>query len=157
MRTFIIAVALFAFSVPLAGAQQSRPDTEAGRYVLKRVDDGFLRVERESGATSLCAKRDARWVCEAVADDRAVLEEEIDRLVRENGELAREIGRLKNRIARLEDGQAPKRSPGRSDDEQPLFDVPTNKDVDRAMESFDRMMRRLLDTMKEYREDQGSF
>jgi len=154
MRTVIFAVALLALSVPIAGAQQARPDSEAGRNILKKVEDGFLRVERESGATSLCRQRDARWVCEAVADDRVALEEEVDRLVRENGELAREIGRLKERIARLEGG-----SVSRSDDEQPLFDVPTNKDVDRAMESFDKMMRRLLDTMKELREDydQGTF
>ncbi len=144
----VLAVASTA-GAQTGGVTTDRPDTEGGRYVLRRMDDGLMRMDRETGAISYCRKRAESWVCEAVADDREAMEAEITRLVEDNAELAREIGRLKNRIARLEGrGEKP-----RTDGQSPESDVPSDEEIDRVMETFEKFMRRFMDMAQELRKE----
>lgn len=160
LRILATLAVLLATSLGVA-AQDSLPDTEAGRYILRPVDDGLMRVDRETGATSFCRKRETAWVCEAVADDRVVLEDEIARLSQDNSELARKIGRLQQRIARLEAGgpksdarPAPEsQKKGKSDKERPGLGLPDDKDIDQVVKTFESMMRRFLDMVRDLRDD----
>lgn len=145
------------FAIVLAGpaaAQSAAPDTEGGRYVLRRVDDGLMRMDRETGATSLCRKRGSGWACEAVADDREALEEEIARLSRENAELAVEIGRLREQLA---NAPAPRDLPGEAEPDaggggERTLRLPTDEEIDEVARTFESMMRRFMDSMKALRE-----
>lgn len=162
MRLSIIcALISIALALP-AAAQTVAPDTEGGRYALRRVDDGLLRVDRETGATSLCRKRASGWACEAVADDREALEEEIARLSRENAELAIEIGRLQERLAVLD---PPRDLPIRPEQDQGdggdgttggggerTLRLPTDEEIDEVARTFESMMRRFMESMKTLRE-----
>ncbi|TCT09174.1 hypothetical protein EDC22_10720 [Tepidamorphus gemmatus] len=161
LSTFCALVAII-IACP-AAAQSAPPDTEGGRYVLRRVDDGLMRVDRQTGATSLCRKRGSGWACEAVADDREALEEEIARLSRENAELAMEIGRLREQLAKV---QAPRDLPGQAqpgagggaapgDDGasgERTLRLPTDEEIDEVARTFESMMRRFMDSMKALRE-----
>ncbi|MCT8970672.1 hypothetical protein [Microbaculum marinisediminis] len=160
MKRILIAAVVLLVAVPGAYAQGAdRPDTEGDRYVLRRVDDGLMRLDRETGDTSFCRKRGGSWVCEAVADDREALEAEINRLVEDNGELAREIGRLKQRIARLEgrdtepegdrDGTGP-------DAKSTEPEVPSDEELDKVFRTFEKVMRRFMDMARDLREDYES-
>lgn len=164
-RTLIAAVCLPALGLPLA-AQTVQPDTEGGRFILRRVDDGLMRVDRSTGTTSFCRKRDAGWTCQLVADDREALEGEIARLSRENSELAIEIGRLRERIAVLEarqdgeretmpavppSGEEPKAG-GEGESGERTLRLPSDQEIDQVMKTFESMMRRFLDSMKILRE-----
>jgi hypothetical protein len=51
-----------------------------GRYTFNRVDGGLLRLDRHSGEVAFCTPNTTGWVCEAVTQDRAALEQEIARL-----------------------------------------------------------------------------
>ncbi|MEJ8570984.1 hypothetical protein [Microbaculum marinum] len=163
MRRILMVLTVCVATAP-ALAQETVPDTEGGQYILRRVDGGLMRVDRETGMTSFCRKRDAAWVCEVVADDRVALEEEIERLSSDNSKLAIEIGRLKDRIdmleARLEETpQAgpeagdPKAGDPKAGDDQSAFDFPSDEEMDQVMKSFESMMHRFLDMMRDLREE----
>lgn len=156
----LTAMLVILFAVPLAGAQAiDQPDTEGGRYILRKVESGLMRVDRETGSTSFCRKRDNTWTCELVADDRAALEDEIARLAGDNSELAREIGRLKKRIARLESGapamepETPRSQGEDGEKEAPYLDLPSDEEIDQVMQTFQMMMRRFFDMVRGLRED----
>jgi len=160
MFRILAFIAVLLLPPAVAVAQETLPDTEAERFILRRVDGGLMRIDRETGETSFCRKRNKAWTCEIVADDRVALEEEIARLSEDNSELAREIGRLKERIARLETGAAPADKPkkpapgdGNADEERPALDLPSDKEIDQVMKTFESMMRRFLDMVRDLRDE----
>ena len=51
----------------------------------------MLRLDKQTGAVSLCTSRAGSWVCRSIADDRLALENEIDRLSEENQRLKDEL------------------------------------------------------------------
>ena len=42
------------------------------RYLITEVEDGILKVDRQTGEVTLCRSRGGQWVCELVPDERAV-------------------------------------------------------------------------------------
>jgi hypothetical protein len=73
-------------------APTAPPDgSEDPRFSFHRVQDGYLRLDARTGLVSLCSRRQVGWACQAVPDDRTVLESEIARLQSENGALKREL------------------------------------------------------------------
>lgn len=81
------AVFTVVFATLAAVAAASGDAAEAPRYTMTPTPDGVLRLDTQTGAMSHCLVRNAHWVCESVADDRLALQEEIDRLTRENSRL----------------------------------------------------------------------
>ena len=88
-----IAFAAAVLSLPAlpAAAQNGAPDSEGGRYTFNRVDDGYLRLDQQTGQVSLCNRRSVGWACYPVPDERAALEEEIARLQKDNAALKKEM------------------------------------------------------------------
>src|ERR1700685_1998942 len=72
-------------------AEGVTPDNEGGRYAFSKQADGVLRLDKQTGDVSLCTQRTVGWACQAAPDDRAVLEDEIARLRRENAALKKDI------------------------------------------------------------------
>ena len=50
------------------------------RFSFNRVDDGFLRLDNQTGQVAFCSPPAVGWACQAVPEDRAALEKEIARL-----------------------------------------------------------------------------
>lgn len=109
--------------VLLAGG--SAIHAQEGRYVMQRSDDGFVRLDTETGEMSLCRKQDEQFVCRMSADDRRALEAE--------------ISLLEERIAKLE-ADGPDRRDG----------LPSEDEIDRTMGIMENMMRRFLGVIKEF-------
>ncbi len=80
-------VSILAQGIPTLAAEPAQPP----RYSLLPAGEGFLRLDGLTGAVSHCLVRNAHWVCESVADDRLALQEEIDRLARENAALKQQL------------------------------------------------------------------
>src|SRR5947207_1773802 len=83
--------------------EDSQPSSQ-GRYSFSRVDNGFLRLDNESGQIAYCSPRPVGWACEAVAVDRAPLEIEIASVQKEVASLKKldkEIVQLQDEVASL--------------------------------------------------------
>lgn len=104
-------IALLGLSLAVSQAAAGRlvaaeaGDPKQPRYTLTPAGEGFLRLDSVTGAVSHCLVRRAHWVCESVADDRLALQEEIDRLGRENAALKARLAEEK--VARPEEKTPP--------------------------------------------------
>jgi len=58
----------------------SAPSVQSPRFGFQRVDGGFLRFDYHSGKVAYCASRGENWGCEAVPEERATVEKEVERL-----------------------------------------------------------------------------
>ena len=113
---------------------------ESGRYVLKDVDGGFIRLDTATGTISHCRSSDDYWRCELVADAQDALEREIGRLAEENVA-------LKQRLAELDaELQAQRGTDG-------VLELPSAEDLDRAMGFIERFMRGLIDFARSLSQD----
>lgn len=109
----------------LAIGAYSKPELLAAgnsetRYVMKETKDGFLRMDTTTGHVSLCHEKANSWVCEAVADDREALENEIARLDKRIGVLKRHIKKSKTNH----------------------FNFPSDEEVDEVLGFFERFIKR---------------
>ncbi len=129
------------------GSTSSKPDIP-GRFEMERTEDGYVRLDTQTGAISLCHRKYSGWACEAVPDDRIALEDEIHRLDTENKFLRDQVGQL------VETGDGEK--PGAEEDRNRIvIELPTKEDVlesvDQAGEFLDEVMNRfqiMLESMK---------
>ena len=155
----VVTVLTASAAVAAPPADTDRPD-RPGRYILQPVDGGVLRMDTESGAMSLCVKRSAAVTCEPVPDERSG-QKEFERLGSENRELKADIKRLEEQMG-LGDKPAVPGSPGgqaggqaggppaadKPDGERPVnrsskFNLPTEQDIDQALNYVERMMKKL--------------
>ncbi len=145
---------LTALLVPLVllAVYNARADSEGsqtgesgapGRYEMKRTEDGYIRLDTQTGAMSICHRANSGWLCEAVPDDRLALEEEITRLDEENRQL-RELAESQN----VGDETTGNRF---------VFELPTEKELmesaDRASELMNDMMERFQALIQEMRKE----
>lgn len=150
MRTPHILFSLCALLL-LIGAAPEREEA-GGRYQITPAEGGaFLRLDTQTGAVSVCQRRDGKWGCEAVADDRRALQGEISRLEGENKELQGTVKRLQELLALPDPGNPEKRA-GRSG---PRFQVPSEEEVDRAMDYVERMVRKFRDRLRTFKDNDG--
>ena len=89
-KSFAVVMTGFCLLAP-AWADDAMPENSEGRYTFDKVPEGFLRLDMQTGEVSVCSQHTVGWVCQAVPEDRAVLESEIARLRRENALLKKDI------------------------------------------------------------------
>lgn len=116
-RASIAAVVILACAASGASAQTN----DSWRFRMQKVEEGFLRLDAQTGQVSLCRSRAGGWACETAADDRAALEAEIKR--------------LSGRVAMLERQTKDQAPPNQ-------FRMPTDAEVDQMMSFFERVMKR---------------
>ncbi|MBO6553744.1 MAG: hypothetical protein JJ926_15045 [Roseitalea sp.] len=75
MRAMIIGGSLAALTV-MAGPVVA----DAGRYVMEPTEDGFVRMDTETGEMSVCALEGDEVVCRLGADERAAFFDALDAL-----------------------------------------------------------------------------
>jgi hypothetical protein len=140
-KSFAVFVTSFCLIVP-ALAEEPTPDNGEGRYTFNKVSDGFLRLDAQTGEVSVCSQRTVGWACQAVPEDRTILENEIARLRHENAALKKDI------LARglpLPTGTLPEPPVIRDGEHMPQ--VGDNSDLDRMMSFVGRVWHRLVDAI----------
>jgi hypothetical protein len=148
----LAGLALAARPMPAAaqsGDRSGRMTDDNGRYTLKQIGDKFIRLDSRTGAVSQCTSGAVGWTCNAVPDERAALESEIERLQKENAALKQSL------LGKGIDPQKPAIT-GRKDDPSSSANeprLPTDADIDRAMAFMKKVWRRLVEMMADMQRD----
>jgi hypothetical protein len=136
----IAALVLTASAFAEEAATRETPQAGEARYSFHKVDDGFLRLDTQTGEVALCGRQAVGWACLAAPEDRAVFENEIARLRRDNAALKQD---LLSHGLKLPPGTLPEPLP--SDDGKNLtLRLPDQADFDRAVALVGRLWHRLV-------------
>jgi len=147
-----ISAAALLMAIALAGPAAA--EEKAARYTMSPTEGGFLRLDTVTGAVSFCSRRNADWLCTPVADDTAKQQQqaELDRLKSRNAELEAEVKRLDDLSG---PGAKPEGETHAERGPMPKLQLPTEQDVDKAMDYLSRMYRKFRDKLKEFDETDG--
>ena len=139
--TAFLRAASLAGAVALLSGGAGRADAQDanGRYSMAPTTDGYLKLDSRTGAVTHCQREGAAYRCTLVPDERNALQDEIDRLSRENAQ-------LKDRLAAAGGNSA---SPPPAAGAPPPSSLPSEEEVDRALSLMERFLRRFRDVMKE--------
>ena len=86
MRTKVTLEVLCAAAPMLFSAGAIAQDAN-GRFTMTPTPEGFLKLDSRTGVVSQCLRQGPNYECRLIPDERAALQDEIDRLTRENAEL----------------------------------------------------------------------
>ena len=118
------------------------PPLGDARYSFHKVQDGFLRLDTQTGEVALCGSQPVGWACVTAPEDRTVLENEIGRLRRDNAALKQEL--LAHGLT-LPPGTEPEPPP--TNEPQVVIRLPDSADVDRMVAMAGKLWRRFLDAI----------
>ncbi|MCL4768284.1 MAG: hypothetical protein KJZ80_18850 [Hyphomicrobiaceae bacterium] len=138
MRALFFAIPAIA-AVGL-GAAVAASQERQGRYAMSPAENGFARLDTETGAMSLCSRRDGKWVCELMEDEAKTLREEVERL-------RAEVQRLEEQAALAD------RTPGegpRAERPGTKLELPSEEDIDKALDYVERIFRKFRDRIREF-------
>ena len=159
-RKLLITSGIFAAPIAasiVASAPVIAQQKAAGRYTMHQTDDGMLRLDTQTGAVSLCSRADDTWACKPMVDKKAA-NDEIARLQKENKELRSEVNRLDKMLGmggpKANNDADPPRPGGGSGPNS--FRLPTEKEVDHALNYFERMLRKFQDRLKKLEQGQNN-
>jgi hypothetical protein len=145
-----VIVMLWAVLIMVGGAVPALSQGERnGRFTMSPAEGGgFVKLDTETGQMSLCQRKDGDWACRDMADPNRGLGSEIERLRGENQKLKAEIRQMEEIL--LGDKQNGGARPGGKGGE---FKLPSEKDVDEAMDYAQRMLRKFRDKLKDLEAD----
>ncbi|WP_235916389.1 hypothetical protein [Ciceribacter naphthalenivorans] len=138
MTTTVCFIVMAGFAAPLADPLAARAqDADLARFTLEKTENGFVRLDRKTGALTLCREKDGTLTCRMAADERAAYEEELDR--------------LEKRVDALEHAMATG---------QPLLKpepLPSDEEVERSIGIMERFMRSFFGLVEEFKQkDEGT-
>ncbi len=122
-------VALLLAAPSFAGPAQAQ---DAQRYRLEKSEDGYVRMNTQTGAMSLCEEKSGQLVCRMAADERSAFQDEIDRLQGSVRALDQRVSKLENSLAsRLE------------------HNLPSEEDFNRTLGYMERFLRSFMNIAKD--------
>ena len=124
-KTTVLTFAFLALCTSLATAQEAATD----RYTLEKSESGFVRLDRQSGAVTLCTEADGTLTCRMAADERAAYDEDRARL-------EKRVEALEKQIA---DGTAARSG-----------ELPSDAEIDRSIGIMERFMRAFFGLVQEF-------
>jgi flagellar motility protein MotE (MotC chaperone) len=111
---------------------------ETDRYRLEKSANGYVRMDTQTGAMSICEERSGQLVCKMAADERVAFQDEVDRLQTSVKALDERVAKLENSLsARLEST------------------LPSEEDFNKTMSYMERFLRGFMDIVKDMNKDSG--
>jgi hypothetical protein len=129
IRKTILSLAVLCLVASAAGAQES----DANRYTLEKSETGFVRLDRQTGAVTLCTEADGTLTCRMAADERTAYDED--------------LARLEKRVEALE-----KKTGGPPS--VPSGDLPSDAEIDRSIGIMERFMRAFFNLVQEFQREE---
>jgi len=128
---------------------ETSPSTEGARFTLSPVDGGFVRLDKQTGAMSICKKQDDTWACQPMADASGSEREEIEKLKAQNSDLKEEIRRMEE-VFGLSGEKKPTGPLAGPPGGMPEFQLPSEKDVDQAVDYLEGMIRKFRERFEDF-------
>jgi hypothetical protein len=125
IRSTVFAVVLLSAGIPAVVAQETSTD----RYTLEKSESGFVRLDRQTGAVTLCTEAEGTLTCRMAADERAAYDEDLARLEKRVEALERQIA----------DGTAARSG-----------ELPSDAEIDRSIGIMERFMRAFFGLVQEF-------
>ena len=111
---------------------------ETDRYRLEKSANGYVRMDTQTGAMSICEERSGQLVCKMAADERAAYQDEIDRLDNSVKALDARVAKLENSLsARLES------------------QLPSQEDFNKSLGYMQQFFRTFKDIVKDMDKEDG--
>ncbi|HEX8049212.1 hypothetical protein [Rhizobium sp.] len=114
----------------LLGTPSQAAEPDATRFQLERSGDHFIRLDKQTGAMSICQDQSGNLVCRMAADERAAYDDELDR--------------LSDRVTKLE--KTASAGSGST--------LPSDADVDRTLGIMQKFMRGFMGMAKEFQNEE---
>lgn len=125
IRKTVLTLVVLSLGIPCASAQEAATD----RYMLEKSEGGFVRLDRQTGAVTLCMETDGTLTCRMAADERAAYDED--------------LARLEKRVEALEK-QITASTTARSGA------LPSDAEIDRSIGIMERFMRAFFGLVQEF-------
>lgn len=125
IRIAVLGLAVLSLATPAAIAQEGN----AERYTLEKSDSGFVRLDRQTGAVTLCTEDQGTLTCRMAADERAAYDEDLARLEKRVEALERQLA----------DGTAARSG-----------ELPSDAEIDRSIGIMERFMRAFFNLVQEF-------
>ena len=128
MKTLISVISIAFLFASAASAQQPKATSgdQANRFQLERTEHGVVRLDRQTGAMTLCRDENGTLACRMQPDERAAYDDELTR--------------LEKRIAALEERLS----------HTPPNSLPTDSEIDRSLSIMERFMRTFMGIVGEF-------
>ncbi len=143
-----------------------RPPTQS-RFSFSRVENGFLRLDNDSGQVAFCSTQTTGWACQSATENRSALETEIasvrkqvaslKELETEIADLRRDVALLKKEVAALKEPPPPRPPadlaprPDRGADV--TVKLPSHEDLMKARDFIEETWRRLVEMIASMQKD----
>lgn len=121
--------------------ESADPAASDARFQIERQGDQFIRLDRKSGAVSICTIEGSTLDCRAGADERAALEAEIERLAEELEQV---------RTAEADKGPTTGIS---KDGKEITLKLPSESEIQDAVGALQDMLRRFVEAVKGFAND----
>ncbi|WP_295808822.1 hypothetical protein [uncultured Nitratireductor sp.] len=108
---------------------------EAERFQLERTEQGYVRMDTETGAMSICHERSDQLVCAPAADERTAYEEDI-------AALQDKVEALESRIDALE-----------STSSETASELPSDEEFEQTLGLMERFFRRFMGIVRDFEEE----
>jgi hypothetical protein len=151
MRTMRLIVSLIALAITCSVPSRADPipSDKSGRYTMSPTENGVVRLDTQTGAMALCQRKDGAWECEDMGDSQRALMGELDKLKAENKSLRDEVEHMEETLGLGNAPQADAPSP------HTKLALPSEEDVDKAFDYFERMLNKLQERMEKLEEKRG--
>ncbi|TJX47937.1 MAG: hypothetical protein E5W21_20665 [Mesorhizobium sp.] len=111
---------------------------ETDRYRLEKSATGYIRMDTQTGAMSICEERSGQLVCKMAADERAAYQDEVDKLQTSVKALDERVAKLENSLsARLES------------------QLPSEEDFNKTLGYMEQFFRTFKDIVKDMDKENG--
>ncbi|ODT08927.1 MAG: hypothetical protein ABS58_00165 [Mesorhizobium sp. SCN 65-20] len=109
---------------------------ETQRFQMEKTDNGYVRMDTQTGEMSICEERSGQLVCKLAADERSALQDEI-------GRLQTELKAIEERVVKLEGSLTAKLE----------STLPTEEEFEKTMGYMERFFRSFMGIVKDFEKE----